>query len=212
MSLLFAVGATGLPGVGKGAFIELLRESLAEKGLETRYYSLSNELRTEARRRGLTIERMVLRDIGNELRQAHGAGVLSLYVHRQIERDIIENPNPPFVAVIDGLRNPEEITVLREKMGEAFCMVAVTAPIDILLERIAARARPDEPQAFIQEKEAARQMIIGESGQGEPTHGHNINQCINMADVSLNNAGSMDALRRNTAQLASRLIQTHLKT
>lgn len=206
MTLLFAVGATGLPGVGKGVFIELLRDCLSEQGVTTRYYSLSNELRAEARRRGLPVERMVLRDIGNGLREAHGAGVLSLYVHRQIERDTGAEPATPFVAVIDGIRNPEEVVVLREKLGKGFCMVAVTAPIETLIERIASRARPDEPTAFIKEEAAARKMILGESGKGEPSHGHNINQCIEMADVGLDNSQTLDYLHQQIQQLANDLL------
>lgn len=189
------VGVTGLPGAGKGAFIDLLRPLLAERGIETRYYSLSDQLREEARRRELPVERPVLRAIANQLRQEHGSGVLSLMVVRQMRQDLSALPaGTPLVVIVDSIRNPEEVRALRGELGGQFVLVAVEAPLEVLVQRLASRARYDEPEEIVKRKEAARQMILGESGEGEPAHGHNIAGCVAMADWRVDNSDSLALL------------------
>lgn len=189
------VGVTGLPGAGKGAFIDLLRPLLAERGIETRYYSLSDQLREEARRRELPVERPVLRTIANQLRQEHGSGVLSLMVVRQLRQDLAALPaGTPLVVIVDSIRNPEEVRALRGELGGQFVLVAVEAPLEVLVQRLASRARYDEPEEIVKRKEAARQMILGESGEGEPAHGHNIAGCVAMADWRVDNSDSLALL------------------
>lgn len=186
------VGVTGLPGAGKGAFIDVLRPLLAQQGVPTRYYSLSDELRAEARRRGQPVERPILRAIANELRLEQGGGVLSLMVTRKIREELkmlrgVEN----LVVIIDAIRNPEEVHVLRRELHPYFTLVGVEAPLEVLVNRIALRARFDEPDEFVQQKEAARKMILGESGEGEPAHGHNIAKCVAIADWRVDNSGTL---------------------
>ena len=193
--VLTFLGVTGLPGAGKGAFIDLLQPRLRYRGIETRCYSLSDVLREEARSRGLAVERPVLRRIANELRQEHGSGVLSIMVVRQVRRELANIPDrTPLVVIIDAIRNPEEVSVLRQSLGEKFSLVAVEAPLELLVERIATRARYDEPDEFVGRKEAARKMILGESGKDEPAHGHNIARCVAMADWRIDNSQSIDEL------------------
>ena len=193
------VGVTGLPGAGKGAFIDLLRPLLAERGITTRYYSLSDELRAEARRRGLAVERPILRAIANELRLEQGSGVLSKLVVRQIGEDLrlLQNRGTQ-VVIIDAIRNPEEVHVLRRELEPRFTLVGVEAPLEVLVNRSASRARYDEPDEFVQEKTAARKMILGESGMDEPAHGHNIAKCVAEADWHLDNSGTLEDLEAAT--------------
>lgn len=201
------VGVTGLPGAGKGAFIDLLRPLLAEAGTKTRYYSLSDELRAEARRRGLPVERPVLRTIANELRQEQGGGVLSRLVSVQIRRDLAQLPaHDALVVIVDSIRNPEEVRVLRQELGSSFILVGVEAPMEVLVERIASRARYDEPDEFVEEKEAARKMILGESGKDEPDHGHNITECVAMADWRIDNSRTLKELAAETRHFVSAAI------
>lgn len=201
------IGVTGLPGAGKGAFIDLLEPRLVDREIETRRYSLSDVLRAEARARGLTVERPVLRRIANELRREQGSGVLSLMVVRQIRRELAEiSDGTPLVVIIDAIRNPEEVSALRQALGEKFVLVAVEAPLELLVERIAARARYDEPDEFVGRKEAARQMILGESGKNEPAHGHNIARCVAMADWRVDNSQSIDEMAAQIDRLIEEIV------
>lgn len=197
--MLRFIGVTGLPGAGKGAFIDVLRALLADRGVVTRYYSLSDELRAEARRRGLAVERPILRSIANELRLEHGSGVLSKLVVRQLSHDLrLLEEGGAQVVIIDAIRNPEEVNVLRRELQPKFTLVGVEAPLEVLVNRIASRARYDEPDEFVQEKAAARKMILGESGKDEPAHGHNIAECVEASDWRVDNSGSLKELEAAT--------------
>lgn len=201
------VGVTGLPGAGKGAFVDLLRQLLAERGVATRYYSLSDELRAEARRRNLPVERPILRSIANELRLEEGAGVLSKLVTRKIRKELHDlSAHTALVVIVDAIRNPEEVHVLRRALAPGFTLVGVEAPLEILVNRIASRARFDEPDEFVQQKEAARKMILGESGRDEPAHGHNITQCVAEADWRVDNSGTLRDLAVETRHFIESVI------
>lgn len=201
------VGVTGLPGAGKGAFVDLLRPLLEQQGIATRYYSLSDELRDEARRRGRAVERPILRAIANELRLQHGAGVLSLLVTRKIKQELeILQGVDNVVVIIDAIRNPEEVHVLRQELTPHFTLVGVEAPLEVLVNRIASRARFDEPDEFVQKREAARKMILGESGEGEPAHGHNIAECVAEADWRVDNSGTLQDLTAATRRFIENVI------
>ncbi|MDX1662244.1 MAG: AAA family ATPase [Candidatus Promineifilaceae bacterium] len=205
--MLCFVGVTGLPGAGKGEFVNILRRMLTRRGIETRYYSLSDELRTEARRRGLTVARPVLRTIANQLRLEEGSGVLSLMVVRHLRQDLNEIAiEKRLVVIIDAIRNPEEVLALRRQLRKELVLVAVEAPLEVLVQRIAARARFDEPEEFVSQKAAARKMILGESGKGEPTHGHNIAECMAMADWRIDNSRSLADLQQQTAHFVREMI------
>lgn len=193
------VGVTGLPGAGKGAFIEVLRPMLEGQGVSTRYYSLSDELREEARRREMEVSRPVLRAIANQLRLEHGSGVLSLLVVNKMRQDLNRLPGDvPTVIIVDAIRNPEEVAFLQRELAPRFDLIAVDAPLDVLISRIAERARYDEPAEFVRQKEAARRMILGEAGNDEPAHGHNIQRCMAMADWTIDNSASLNSLSRQT--------------
>lgn len=201
------IGVTGLPGSGKGSFIDSLRRMMAEHHIATRYYSLSDELRAEARRRGLPVSRPVLRDIGNELRAGRGSGVLGGVIARKALEELASTPvSGPLVVVIDAIRNPEEVRALHKALAPAFMLVAVDAPIELLIERIAARARDDEATEVMQQKLAARQMILGESGRGEPAHGHQISATMEMAGISIDNSRDMAYLEMQVASFADQIV------
>src|SRR5690606_16821847 len=89
---------------------------------------------------------------------------------------------------------PEEVAYLQRELAPRFDLVAVDAPLDVLVSRIAARARYDEPAEFVRQKEAARRMILGEAGNDEPAHGHNIRRCMDMANWTIDNSASLDSL------------------
>lgn len=195
------MGVTGLPGSGKGTFIEILRQILAARLVQTTYYSLSDMVRSEARRQGLPIERPILRQVANELRQTEGSGVLSKMVLQQIEADNV----PAGLIIIDAIRNPEEVWLLRRQLKDNFVLVAVEAPLELLIERVMSRGRSDEVKEVMVQREVAQRMILGESGSNEPAHGHNIAQCIQMADWHIDNSQSLIALTEETQKFADQM-------
>ena len=143
----------------------------------------------------MEVSRPVLRAIANQLRLEHGSGVLSLLVVNKLRQDLsLLTDDLPLVVIVDAIRNPEEVAYLQRELAPRFDLVAVDAPLDVLVSRIAARARYDEPAEFVRQKEAARRMILGEAGNDEPAHGHNIRRCMDMANWTIDNSASLDSL------------------
>lgn len=199
------VGVTGLPASGKGEFIKFLTGILEKHQVRCRYYSLSDELRAEAKKRGLEVLRPVLRRVANELRQEFGAGILAKFLSNKILKEISEE-DYKVVIVIDAIRNPEEVETLRAEMQPKFVLVALEAPIDRLMERLSVRAREDETKDVIEKREVAWEMLVKEAGEGEPGHGHNISKCISLADVRVDNSGRLEALFERTLQFAQEYV------
>jgi len=144
------------------------------------------------RLRGLPVDRDVLRRLGHELRLRHGSGVLSQRVLDGIAFDVRQGLQRP-VTIIDAIRNPAEVRLLRQSLGEDFVLVAIEAPVEALVERIRARARAGD---VVENDDLARQVLSAEMGLNEPEYGHNIAECIAMADLRIDNAGGLPELRQ----------------
>ena len=121
------LGLTGANAAGKS---EVARW-LAERGF--RIHSLSDAVRQEAVARGLAIGREQLIRVGNDLRRSEGPGVLAWRLLPGLgDRD-----------VVDSIRNPAEVEVLRRL--PRFVLLGVWAPEELRYERSLARARPGDP-------------------------------------------------------------------
>ena len=141
------IGLTGTFAAGKGT----VAECLIGKGFQ--YYSLSDELRLLLREKGAMPTRDNLIKAGNALRKKHGPGFLAELVIKRLR-------GSPSVAnsLVDSIRNPGEIAVLKELKD--FFLVAVDAPVDIRYERARQRSSERDPKTFseflVQEK---REML-----------------------------------------------------
>src|SRR5437870_2185126 len=126
------IGLTGKNGSGKGEVAKYLQE----RGYH--YYSLSDVLREEAGKRGLTITRDNLVELGNELRNERGPGVLA--------EKIFERLDPEKHYVIDSVRHPSEVQVLRRRRD--FLLACIKAPERLRFERLRQRGREKDPRTF----------------------------------------------------------------
>src|SRR5205823_13562960 len=93
------IGLTGRNASGKGEVAKYLEKK------SFYYYSLSDVIREEVRKRGHAMTRETLIDTGNELRQKNGPGVLAQRILTKVEDD--KN------YVIDSIRNASEVEALR---------------------------------------------------------------------------------------------------
>ncbi len=125
MSLV--VGLTGPNATGKGEVSAVLRR----QGFGV--HSLSDVVRDEAAQRGLPPEREHLIRIGNLLREEGGAGILAERILDRLGRR----------DVVDSIRNPAEVTVLRRLPH--FVLLGVTASVEVRFRRALRRARPGDP-------------------------------------------------------------------
>lgn len=142
------IGFTGPIGSGKGVLTDKLKSE------DWDYISLSQLVREEARRRDVEETRDNLIDIGNDLRAKKGPGVLAGLAVEKINELGLEK------YVIDGIRNPGEVEVLKQQ--ENFYLIGVDAPSPVRYERAMERARQSDPKSIDELKAAdERDMAIG---------------------------------------------------
>jgi dCMP deaminase len=181
------IGLTGRNASGKTE----VSQYLGSRGFE--YHSLSDEIREEIRRRGLEITREVLIEVGNDLRSSYGAGVLAERILGRLGHD--RN------CVVDSIRNPAEVEVLRRRPD--FILLAVQAEQDARFERSRTRGREAAARSLEQFiAEEAREL-----NSGDP----NAQQLIateNLADAIVNNDGSIQDLHKRLDEVLPRLMSS----
>lgn len=167
------IGLTGTNGAGKGE----IAKYFINKGYA--YFSLSDVLREELRKRGEPITRDNLIRLGNELRRQFGADILARLVMERVKE--VEGP-----SIIDSLRNPAEIIYLR-KQGNFF-LIAVDAPIELRFARVKARGR-DESAETLDEFMAKEKEEMSQASEAQQ-----LQKCMEMADLKIWNDGSLQDL------------------
>jgi dephospho-CoA kinase len=203
MSRAIFLGVTGLPGSGKGEVVRAVERYCDDRGIEFLHRSLSDVLREQARLRGLPVERQILHELGNELREKSGSGALASVVAAELKSHPLKGRT---IVVIDAIRTPEEVHALREHFGDGFRMIAVEAPPAVLLNRIASRARPDELPGATTDASIATNLLALESGSGEPSFGLNVSAAIAVSDQVLTNDSTLSSLRNRVEMLVSDMI------
>jgi len=175
------IGLTGKNAAGKGEVAKFLQS----RGFH--YYSLSNVLREELKRRHLTPTRDHLTRVGNELREKYGPAVLA----ERILKKLSESQN----YAVDSFRNPAEVEAFKRRPD--FVLWAVTARPETRFKRIKARAREKDPMTL-------RHFIAVEKREAHNAdpNKQSIDACIKLADVQVRNDGTLEKLRR---QLTERL-------
>jgi len=164
------IGITGPNASGKGEVARMLRE----RGYG--YCSLSDIVREEALRRGLTTGREHLILVGRDMRRAGGRGALA-------ER-VLGRLRPP--CVVDSIRNPGEVAVLRGLPG--FRLLGIDASPAVRFERLVARARPGDPRTVEEFLEKER---IENSADPE---GQQLAATFALSDRALRNDGALESL------------------
>jgi len=195
------IALTGLPSSGKGEAAKALQEAAARDGCAVGHLTFSDQIREEARRRGIAPEsftRELLSRIGIELREAEGPGVLSARIAARIR----DWPAPrPAIFVADGLRHTGEIDELRRAFGDRFILVAVDAEPTEIARRLIARRRVDESPDALRSEEHAIRLLQQELNGRLSSLGPNVGLCAEQAGLRLPNHGTLEALKRRVAQI-----------
>ena len=175
------IGLTGYEAAGEGVFKQVIVELT---GYESA--SLSDVLREELRKQGKKVIRKNLLELGNELRKKHGRGILA--------RMVADKITPP--AVIDSIKNPEEVNELRRIYGKKFVLVTITASPKIRFERIRERNRENDPKTWKEFIELGN-LHSGEKGDFSQV----VNKCEEITDYVIINDGSLEELRTKAKAL-----------
>ncbi|MBN1258685.1 dephospho-CoA kinase [Candidatus Peregrinibacteria bacterium] len=163
------IGLTGPMASGKSTVVAALQK------IGYKLVTLSDMVREEARARGVAEERENLMEVGHSLREKFGAGVLGA---RALEKIRAEGGDK---WIVDGIRNPAEVTGLRQNPD--FILIANAAPEEKIIERIFYRKRADDTL----DKEAIHRKLRREMGEGEPEDGQQVGKCMEMADYTFQN-------------------------
>ena len=174
------IGLTGKNGSGKTAVSEYLKS----RGFE--YFSLSDAIREEIRKRGGEITREILIEVGNELRREFGPGILAERIFDRLESD--RN------YVIDSIRNPHEVKVLQRRKD--FTLMSLEADQTIRFERSRRRMREGAVQTF----EEFVEEEIRELDSGDPANQQLI-ATGQMADLTVTNNGTLQEMYRKLDEL-----------
>lgn len=165
------VGLTGPNAAGKG------EAALHLRTLGFTLHSLSDVVREEAARLGLPPEREHLIRIGNELRKQGGPGVLAERLLPRIGRR----------DVIDSIRNPAEVAVLRRLEG--FVLLGVGASEELRFRRSLARGRPGDPKTLEEFRSRERQENVPDPDRQQ------LDATFRLADRVVRNDDGLDGLR-----------------
>jgi dephospho-CoA kinase len=172
------VGLTGPNASGKGE----AADHLVRMGFT--YHSLSDVVREEATARGLTHRREDLIAVGNDLRARHGFGILA---ERIVPRLSVRGGR----NVVDSIRNPREVDVLRRL--PFFLLLGVTAPIEVRFDRARARGRIGDGES-LEEFRTREEM----ENSADPW-GQQLAATLALADHIIYNVGSVKELQQEIA-------------
>lgn len=167
------LGLTGKNASGKGTAAEIL------KGGGFEYFSLSDEIRLSLEEQGIEITRATLTDEGNRIRHIEGAGALANRVTRRFSRGLNQ--------VVDSIRNPEEVAVLRNCQN--FFLVSVDAPVEVRFERLKNRRRAGDPETLDAFLAAEKREL-----ESDDPAAQQLEATMELADFWLNNDDGPEAL------------------
>jgi dephospho-CoA kinase len=183
ITIMIIVGLSGTNGAGKDAVADILK-----KDFGFGFVNVSDFLRQEAGKRKLEPSRENLRIISAQWRRDMGVGVLV-----DMAMDYLKDQAYPGV-VISPMRNSGEAQHLKELGGK---IVWVDAEPRLRFSRIANRGRDKESTYSFEEFVASEQAEMNRSGD-EATL--NMADVKAMADITIDNSGSFEELKRSVAQ------------
>lgn len=188
-SVRLVIGCTGPNAAGKGEVLKCL----SAHGFAC--VSLSDEIRDEARRRGIAESRETMIALGNELRRRYGPAILA---RRAVRR--IRAMKAPCVAV-DSVRAVAEVQALRDGFGDRFVLVGVTAPARRRFAFLRARKRPGDPRTL------AEMLRLEARERGTASFQQQLDRVWELRDATIVNRGTLEELRERVARLVSALLR-----
>jgi dephospho-CoA kinase len=163
-----------------GAGKTTLAKYFQSKGFKL--YKLTYAIYDECDRLGLDREdRATLQDIGDKLRKELGSDGLAQIAIKEVKK--LEGR-----FVIDSIRNHNELKRLMKNFGDDIVVIAVTAPLKVRYKRIVGRKGQ-----YREDKKTLEEFRIDNDrdlGLGNAENEQNVQKCIDMAQVEIENSGT----------------------
>jgi len=174
------VGLTGKNASGKGEAARLLKN----RGYQ--YESLSDALRSEGKAQHLDESRDTLIQLGQKLRKQEGPGILANRVVQKLSQSLY---------VIDSIRNPAEIEILRN--AGTFLLIGIDATPALRFERAQKRGRQENAKNL-------KEFLAIESRElSTSSTAQQLDRCLEMADSIVMNDGTLEELEIKIVRLLS---------
>lgn len=180
------IGITGFISAGKGELTNILVKNYGFIPLST-----GDAVRAEAVVQKIENTRTNLQALGDSMRHKHGG---DFWIRRLLEK--VEAGKD---YVFEGIRNVEEITILRTMPD--FHLICVDASLEVRAQRVFARKRTGDAvtmEKFLIDDAADK----GEQAKG---YGQNTAKCVILADYVIHNDSTLDVLAKRTAQTLAKI-------
>ncbi len=198
------VALTGLPACGKETFKDLLFLAATERGFQNHHISFTDVLRDECVRRGVECNRENYTNIANALRSEFGSDILAERIVEKVQ-GVQAQQQASRLFVLEAVRNPREADLFRSRLGNGFALVGITAPRELLIERIRTRKRLDEQPGVMDSRAAAEALLDREWGVNQPETGLRVGDCLAVSDFLIDNSGDLQSLEMQVRRLLARL-------
>ena len=180
-------GLTGKNASGKGTVAEILKKK------NFTYHSLSDSLRDELKSLKKEETRENLIDIGNELREKGGPGVLA--------DKLMPKLNSENNHIVDSIRNPLEVISLRKETPlRRFFLISIDADSRLRYDRLCSRGRigdTDSWEKFVEQEKK-------EDNNDDPNK-QQLSKTMEMADYNIDNSGTLEELEVQVNRIISSL-------
>ena len=174
------IGTVGLAGSGKGEAANVARE------LGVPVVTMGDVIRAECRDRGLDPETHH-GEVARALREENGPAAVAERSLPLIENRLDESE----MVLVDGIRSDAEVDAFEAAFGDAFTLVSIEAPYELRAERVRERGRDRTDE---EGGESLRERDERELGFG-------MDEAMERADVTVENAGSLAAFRERVKTL-----------
>eukprot|EP01132_Coremiostelium_polycephalum_P005180 gene5180-6448_t len=196
------IGICGLNASGKSTVCEFYKR----KGFSV--VSLSDIIRKTLRDRNIDETRENLINMGNELRNKNGAGILA--------KMTIETLNKTDNYVIDSIRHPDEVKYFREAynnnsnknqsingmIDNLFTLISIDCPSEIRYERIQSRKRVGDQQSLQQFMDIEKK----EMNNPDP-NGQQVSAVIGISDYTIvNNYENLNLFESQLEKLDTKIL------
>lgn len=184
---MLIIGITWTLWAGKWTVVEYLIEKYGFHHFSVREYLLK-----KIKQKWLPANRDSMVKVANELREKYGPGFIVQELYHQAES--LGKP-----AVIESIRTPWEVQMLREKWS--FFLFAVDADPGLRYERITSRGSETDHipyPVFISNEE--REM------QNDDPNKQNIKKCVELADYTFTNDGGMQDLYAQVDEVMKKIL------
>lgn len=167
------IAFVGMPASGKGEAANLVKE------MGYTVVNMGDVIREEVRLLGLEPTDENLGGIGTKLRREEGlAAVARRCIPKLASLDVD-------TAIVDGVRNIEEVDLFKGKFGDDFILINIEANDNDRLERIRKRGRADDK---LMDVDALRVRDERELGWG-------MGESIKRADLTIENNSTVEEFR-----------------